>query len=97
MSVLLLSDFGLFRFLTMNSFSLRHKLQVCCPVLYASLLAMIAHLILDGSNDFSRMWAARVVDLFVRGYRKEDICWVYLALKSFTVSPMYSAESIDAL
>ena len=35
--------------------------------------------------------------LFVRGYRKEDICWVYLALKSFTVSPMYSAESIDAL
>ena len=97
MSVLLLSDFGLFRFLTMNSFSLRHKLQVVCPVLYAWLLAMISHFICDGSSDFSRTWAARVVDLFVRGYRKEDICWLYLPLKSFIVSPMYSAEPVDAL
>ena len=61
----LLRDFGLFMFFTMNSFSHRHKLHVACPVLYGWHFAIISHLIFDGSSEFSRTWAARVVDLFV--------------------------------
>ena len=58
---------------------------------------MISHFIFDESSECSRTCAARVVDLFVSGFRKEDICCVYLILNSFSVSPIYSADSIDAL
>ena len=58
---------------------------------------MISHFIFDGSSEFSLTCALRVVDLFVIELRKEDMCCVYLVLNSFSVSPIYSAEFIDAL